>query len=291
MTYSDLRIDPAILQVIRFALAEDIGREDVTTTACIPEKSYSRAQYLAKQQAVIAGLPIVEAVLREVDSNIVFSARIADGDEVSPGEAFAFVHGQSRSLLTAERVSLNFLTRLSGIATQTRACVRAIAGTPAQIIDTRKTTPGLRILEKYAVRAGGGKNHRFGLDDGILIKDNHIMACGGVVPAIRNARARAHHLLAIEVECDTLDQVREALPEHPAAILLDNMSIEQLREGVALIRSSDERIRIEASGSMGVNPERLRAVAETGVDFISIGALTHSAPHCDISLDFLPTEV
>ena len=234
---------------------------------------------------MIAGLEVAAEVFRAVDATLHLELLVADGAAVTPDTRVARIEGNARSILTAERTALNFLGRLSGIATLTARCVAAIAGTNAAIIDTRKTTPGLRALEKYAVRVGGGRNHRFALDDGILIKDNHIAAAGGIGPAIAGAKKGAPHLLKIEVECETLEQVGEALAAGADVILLDNMNVGQQREAVAVIRQHDARILIEASGNIGTNPERLAAVAATGVDVISLGALTHSAPNFDLSLE------
>ena len=217
-----------------------------------------------------------------LDSALRFSAQRRDGDQIQAGEALARVEGNARAILAAERVALNLLGRLSGVATLTRAYVDAVAGTGAKIVDTRKTTPGLRMLEKYAVRCGGGVNHRFGLDDAILIKDNHVAAAGGVGRALERAKALAGHLVNIEIEIDSLDQLDEALPYRPDVIMLDNFSLADLSEAV---RRVDGRVRLEASG--GVNLQTVRAIAETGVDVISVGALTHSAPVLDIGLDSL----
>jgi nicotinate-nucleotide pyrophosphorylase (carboxylating) len=271
------------------ALAEDIGRGDVTTIACIPETAQARGSFVARRGGYIAGLPLVALVYQQIEPQVTVKTLVADGTVVPAGTALADLAGSARSLLTGERVALNFLGRLSGIATITARCVAAIEGTGAHIIDTRKTTPGLRALEKYAVRMGGGRNHRFGLDDGILIKDNHIVASGGISSAVTNARAHAHHLLRIEVECDTLAQVGEALDAGVSSILLDNMPPDQLAEAVGIIRAARPETVIEASGGMGTDPEKLRAVAATGVDLISIGALTHSATNLDVALDFLPS--
>ncbi len=270
------------------ALAEDIGRGDVTTLACIPATARARGRIVARHGGCIAGLPLVAEVFHQVDPQVTVEALVADGAMVVAGTALADLAGSARSLLTGERVALNFLGRLSGVATITARCVAAVEGTGAHIVDTRKTTPGLRVLEKYAVRMGGGRNHRFGLDDGILIKDNHIIASGGIAAAVANARDHAHHLLRIEVECDTLAQVREALDAGVSAILLDNMAPDQLAEVVRITRAARPDTVIEASGGMGTDPERLRAVAAAGVDLISIGALTHSAANLDVALDFLP---
>lgn len=277
-----LLIDPAL---IARALEEDIGFGDVTTLSTVPAERTLTATMLARQHGVIAGLEVAATVFRAVDPTLHLEMLVDDGAAVTPDARVMRIVGSARSILTAERTALNFLGRLSGIATLTARCVAAIAGTRAAIIDTRKTTPGLRTLEKYAVRVGGGRNHRFGLDDGILIKDNHIAAAGGVGPAIAGARRHAPHLLKIEVECETLEQVREALAAGADVILLDNMNVGQQREAVTAIRQHDLRILIEASGNIGTNPERLAAVAATGVDFISLGALTHSAPNFDLSLE------
>lgn len=270
------------------ALAEDIGRGDVTTLACVPESATASGHILARRAGVIAGLPIVAEVFRQVDSRIVVELLVPDGARVAPGERVLVFAGPARGVLTGERVALNFLGRLSGIATLAAACAAAVAGTRAQIVDTRKTTPGLRAVEKYAVRMGGGANHRFGLDDGILIKDNHIVASGGIAAAVTAARQSAHHLLRVEVECDTVDQVHAALAAEADAILLDNMPPEIMAACVLLIRARRPETIIEASGNIGTDPDRLRAVAATGVDLISLGALTHSAPALDLSLEFVP---
>ncbi len=277
-----LQIDPTL---ITRALAEDIGFGDITTFCTVPTERAMTATIIARQPGVIAGLEVAAAVFRAVDASLHIELLAADGAHVTPDTRVACLAGKAHSILTAERTALNFLGHLSGIATLTAHCVAAVAGTRAAIIDTRKTTPGLRALEKYAVRVGGGRNHRFGLDDGILIKDNHIAAAGGIGPAIASARRSAPHLLKIEVECETLEQVHEALAAGADVILLDNMSLSQQREAVALIRQHDVRILIEASGGIGTNAERLAAVAATGVDFISLGALTHSAPNFDLSLE------
>jgi nicotinate-nucleotide pyrophosphorylase (carboxylating) len=233
-------------------------------------------------------LPLAQRIFAALDSTVTFEALVADGDAVEAGATLAQISGEARALLTAERVALNFLGRLSGIATLTSHCVAAVKDTRAQIVDTRKTTPGLRALEKYAVRMGGGRNHRAGLDDGVLIKDNHIAAAGGVHTAILRAREHASHLLRIEVECEDEQQVSDAVESGADAILLDNMPIERLRANVEWIRAHAPRTIIEASGAIGTDPARLAAVAATGVDLISLGALTHSAPNFDVSLEFDP---
>jgi nicotinate-nucleotide pyrophosphorylase (carboxylating) len=272
--------------LIARALEEDIGFGDLTTLATVPAEQTIVATIITRQQGVVAGLDIAAAVFQSVDAGLHIEQFVADGTTVNPNDRLMRIEGSARSILTAERTALNFLGRLSGIATLTAACVAAVAGTRAAIIDTRKTTPGLRALEKYAVRMGGGRNHRFALDDGILIKDNHIAAAGGVGVAIARARQHAPHLLKIEVECETLEQVHEALDAGADVILLDNMSIGQQKEAVAVIRQRDARVLIEASGNIGTHPERLAAEAATGVDFISLGALTHSAPNFDVSLEY-----
>jgi nicotinate-nucleotide pyrophosphorylase (carboxylating) len=280
---------PGVSNIVAQALAEDIGRGDVTTDACISADTLVTAHIVSRADGVIAGISVVKEVFRQIDEQIQVTPKIADGTAVPPNKEVVIIKGPARGILTGERVALNFIGRLSGIATITSRCVAATKGTKANIVDTRKTTPGLRILEKYAVRMGGGRNHRIGLDDGILIKDNHIVASGGITNAITNARNYAHHLLSIEVECESLEQVREALSAHVHAILLDNMSISLLKDAVSLIRASAPNTIIEASGNVGTDPAKIRAVAETGIDLISIGALTHSAPVLDLSLEFLTT--
>jgi nicotinate-nucleotide pyrophosphorylase (carboxylating) len=282
--YSPL-FDP---NLIRRALAEDIGRGDVTTEATVPADVPATARIVAREAGVVAGLPLAQRVFAALDPAVRFEAQVTDGDRVEAGATLARITGAARALLTAERVALNFLGRLSGVATLTSRCVAAVEGTRAQIVDTRKTTPGLRALEKYAVRMGGGRNHRAGLDDGVLIKDNHIAAAGGVRPAILRAHAHASHLLRIEVECEDDGQVSDAIESGADAILLDNMSPERLRANVEWIRTHAPTTVIEASGGIGTDPARLAAVAAAGVDLISLGALTHSAPNFDVSLEFDP---
>jgi nicotinate-nucleotide pyrophosphorylase (carboxylating) len=271
---------------IRHALAEDGAESDITTLSTVPEGQQAEASIIARQEGVIAGFEVAIATFRELDPRIAVERLTKDGDAVHAGKVLARLSGPARSLLSAERVAMNFLGHLSGIATVTAQCVRAVEGTRARILDTRKTTPGLRSLEKEAVRLGGGQNHRFGLNDGVLIKDNHIKAAGGIAEAVRAARQMAPHLLKIEVECETLAEVQEALDAGADVVLLDNMAVELMREAVELVRRTDPRVLIEASGNIGTNPARLAAVAATGVDFISLGALTHSAPTFDVSLEF-----
>ena len=273
-------------ELVRRALAEDVGRGDVTTQATIAPGTRSRARFVARQAGVVAGLPIAALTFALLDPAVEFETLTPDGSSVAAGDTLARVTGDAAALLTGERTALNFLGRLSGIATQAAQCVAALAGTRARIVDTRKTTPGLRLLEKYAVRMGGASNHRAGLDDGILIKDNHIAAAGSLTLAVQRARAHASHLLKIEVECDSEEQAREAIAAGADAILLDNMTPDQLRRAVALIREQAPAITIEASGAIGTDPAKLAAVAATGVDLISLGALTHSAPNFDVGLDF-----
>jgi nicotinate-nucleotide pyrophosphorylase (carboxylating) len=273
-------------ELVRRALAEDIGRGDVTTEATIPPDTRATGRILAREAGVIAGLPVAELAFRLLDQAVIFEPVARDGAHIAAGETLARLAGDARVLLTGERTALNFLGRLSGIATLTAGCVAAVAGTRARIVDTRKTTPGLRTLEKYAVRMGGGHNHRAGLDDGILIKDNHLAAAGGVRPAIERVRASTQHLLRIEVECETEEQVTDAVEAGAEVILLDNMPPERLRANVAWIRTHAPRTLVEASGGIGTDPARLAAVAATGVDLISLGALTHSAPNLDVSLEF-----
>ena len=273
----DLLVEP----VIRLALTEDLGRAgDLTSLACVPPDARLRVSWTARQPGVLAGLACARLALHALAPDARFETLVEDGQRVGAGQALARADAPARAILSSERTGLNLMGRLSGIATLTRAYVEAVAGTGARITDTRKTTPGLRHLEKYAVRCGGGVHHRFGLDDAILIKDNHVAACGGVRPALERARAAAGHLVKIELEVDSLDQLREALPLAPDVIMLDNFSLEDLRAAVALAAG---RVILEASG--GVRLETVRGIAETGVQVISVGALTHSAPGLDIGLD------
>jgi nicotinate-nucleotide pyrophosphorylase (carboxylating) len=273
--------DALIAPVVRAALAEDLGRAgDVTSQACVPADARLKAQFVVRKGGVIAGLACARLAVLELDSAASFEIHVPDGEQVQAGTVLATVEANARALLSAERTALNLLGRLSGVATLTRAYVDAIEGTGAKIVDTRKTTPGLRALEKYAVRCGGGVNHRFGLDDAILIKDNHIAACGSVAEAVRRAKAFAGHLMKVEVEIDSLDQLEDALRHGPDVVMLDNFSLADLAEAV---RRAGGRAVLEASG--GVNLETVRAIAETGVDVISVGALTHSVSVLDIGLD------
>jgi nicotinate-nucleotide pyrophosphorylase (carboxylating) len=276
---------PASLLVepmVRAALEEDLGRAgDVTSELTIPADQAATAQLRARKPGRVAGLICAEAAFRLVDPRISFQTALPDGSEASAGAVLATVSGPARSLLTAERVALNFLGPLSGTATATAALVKAVEGTKARIACTRKTLPGLRLLQKYAVRCGGGFNHRFGLDDAVMIKDNHVQAAGGITAAVRRLRAGLGHMVKMEVEVDSLVQLEEALAEGVDTILLDNMSAEDLRRAVAMTHG---RAVLEASGNVMLST--VRAIAETGVDYISSGAITHSAPNLDIGLDF-----
>jgi nicotinate-nucleotide pyrophosphorylase (carboxylating) len=268
--------------LVRGALLEDLGRAgDLTTDLIVPLEVSARAALVARESGVVAGLDLAKLAFELIDPKIAVEVAANDGTVVAPGDGIARISGPARGILTAERTALNFLGHLSGIASVTASIVAAVHGTKAKIVCTRKTTPGLRAVEKYAVRAGGGANHRFGLDDALLIKDNHVAIAGGVAPALRRARAGVGHLVKIEVEVDTLDQLREALGEGADAVLLDNMSLEMLAEAVAIV---DGRAITEASGR--VTPKSAPSIAATGVDLISIGWLTHSAPVLDIGLDF-----
>ncbi len=274
------------VELIKLALEEDGAYADVTTLSTVSDEQESKARMLARQAGVVVGMAIAAEAFRLLDERISVEILVEEGASVQAGESLLELHGSSRAILSAERVALNFMGRLSGIATLTARCVQAVEGTQVRILDTRKTTPGLRSLEKMAVQLGGGQNHRFGLNDGVLIKDNHIKAAGGIALAVSAARKMAPHLLKIEVECETLAEVQQALEAEADVVLLDNMGIEMTRRAVEFIRQQAPRVLIEASGNIGSNQDRLAAVAATGVDFISLGALTHSAPNFDISLEF-----
>ena len=273
-----IQIEP----IVRAALAEDIRAGDITTETTVPADVRAEAVIVSKQPGVVAGLDVAALAFALLDPTTEFRAEVRDGDAVEAGRRVASVAGRAQVLLTGERVALNFLQRLSGVATRTRRFVDLVAGTKATIVDTRKTTPGLRLLEKYAVRAGGGRNHRYALDDAILIKDNHIVAAGGITAAVRRARERAGHTTAIEVETTNRREVEEALAAGAGILLLDNMTVDQMRECVALIAG---RAVTEASG--GVDESTVRAIAETGVDLISVGALTHSVTALDLSMNIV----
>jgi nicotinate-nucleotide pyrophosphorylase (carboxylating) len=277
-------LSPHLDRLIDLALEEDLGPGDVTTQALIPPELQGEAQIRAKETLVVAGLPVAARVFQKLDAALVWAADLDEGQEAAPGQVLARLTGPVAAILTGERVALNFLQHLSGIATFTRRMVAQVAGSGAVLVDTRKTTPGWRVLEKYAVRLGGGRNHRLGLYDGVLIKNNHLAAVGSISAAVRQARERAHHLLEIEVEVTDLKGLREALEAGADLILLDNMDDATLRRAVELARG---RAKLEASGSM--TRERLPQAAATGVNFISVGALTHSAPAVDIHLRLVKT--
>ena len=268
--------------LVRVALLEDLGRAgDLTTDAVVPIGHQATALVIARQQGIVAGLDLARLAFELIDPTIEMHVEHNDGAVVRPGDVIATLSGPARGILTAERVALNFLCRLSGIATATASVVAAVQGHKAKIVCTRKTTPGLRSIEKYAVRVGGGSNHRFGLDDAVLIKDNHVAIAGGVTEALKRAKRGVGHLVKIELEVDTLDQLCEALDQGIDAVLLDNMSPDDLREAVAMVAG---RAVTEASGR--IKPATARSVAATGVDLISIGWLTHSVGILDIGLDF-----
>jgi nicotinate-nucleotide pyrophosphorylase (carboxylating) len=278
-----LELPPFLVErAVAAALEEDLGQAgDITTDPIIPAHATAEAEVVARKDGVIAGLDLAAASFKALDPDAQFVAGVADGAHATAGARIARIQGKARALLSAERVALNYLGHLSGIATLTAAYVAAIEGTKARIACTRKTTPGLRAFEKYAVRAGGGINHRFGLYDAVLVKDNHIAAAGGLAQALAKLRARTGHLVKVEVEVDTLDQLCEALHFPIDAVLLDNMDVATLKKAVALVNG---RVLTEASG--GVNLETVRKIAETGVDLISVGALTHSAPRLDLALEW-----
>ena len=268
-------------KIIELALEEDIGSGDITTLSTIPENTTAHGRFIAKQDTVICGIDVAKKVFHKIDSSVVFTAYFKDGDSVKIGDVIAEVDGNARSMLTAERCALNIMQRLSGVAQRTAECVEMVKGTKAKIADTRKTTPGMRALEKYAVRIGGGTNHRYNLADGVLIKDNHIAAAGSITAAVKNARSIIPHTLKIEVEVETFDQLNEAIEAGADIIMLDNMSNEDMAQAVKICNG---RAMLEASGNM--DRRNLYDVAQTGVDIISIGALTHTIKAADISLKF-----
>ncbi len=294
--------DDACRRLVEIALDEDLGPVrsplegrvgDLTSQAFISEQQAGSAAFVARTAGVVAGLPAAAIVLAEVGGAVGLRTLIGDGKRVQPGDRIATVAGPMRLILTAERTALNFLQRLSGVATLTQRYVDAVAGLRAQVLDTRKTTPGWRVLEKYAVRCGGGKNHRMGLYDGVLVKDNHLAALGGGADAFRRLREELDRSgfwgdrpVPLEIEVDRLDQLDGAFACRPDVVLLDNMTLEMLREAVRLRTAHAPKVLLEASG--GVNLDTIRAIAETGVDRISVGALTHSAPALDIALDYGP---
>jgi len=270
-----------IERIVRTALEEDIGLGDITTEATVEKGVMARAELVAKEDFVLAGIDVAAQVFAELDREVDFEKLKQDGEKVVRGEVLAWIRGEARSLLQGERVALNLLQRMSGIASMTSRFVAEVSGTNAVVVDTRKTAPGLRVLDKYAVRMGGGRNHRTSLYDGVLIKENHVAAAGGIAAAISRARKRISHVLKVEIETRNLDEVREALDAGADVILLDNMSLAELREAVELIA---DRAITEASG--GVSLETIREIAETGVDVISVGSLTHSCSAADISMLF-----
>ena len=272
--------------LIRLALEEDIGTGDRTTLATIPADSVCRAHVLAKSDVVVAGMPYFRRVFECLDPKVEVQGIVEEGQRVETGTSIAELQGPTRSILTGERVALNILQRLTGVATMTRRYAEALNGTSTKVVDTRKTTPGMRTMQKYAVRIGGGSNHRFGLDSGILVKDNHIAACGSLTLAVERVRKESPHLLRIEVETKTLAEVDEAISCGADVILLDNMSLDLLKDAVGRVKSSGKAILTEASGN--VTLARIRMLAGTGVDFISVGALTHSVTAADLSLKVLP---
>jgi nicotinate-nucleotide pyrophosphorylase (carboxylating) len=282
-----MELDPGLIYAYASDfLKEDLGRGDVTTAATVRSGARGRGRFLAKQDLVLCGLEMAEAVFAALDSNIQLESRAYDGEQIKAGVEFARIEGPAGILLMGERVALNVLQRLSGVATLTKKFVEQTSGTQARIVDTRKTTPGLRALEKYAVAVGGAHNHRFGLDDGVLIKDNHIALAGGVRRAVEMARQSAPHLMKIEVEVTNRAQLNEAIAARADVIMLDNMTVEEIKSSVALIREQSPGVLIEVSG--GITLETVRGFAEAGVDLISVGALTHSATAVDISLKIAP---
>lgn len=273
-----------IKKIVESALSEDIGVGDITTTYIVPDNLVATGVIIAEEDIVLAGIRVAEEVFRALDPEVAFGALAVDGDSIKAGSHIARLYGNARALLTGERVALNLLQRLSGIATLSRKFKEAVNGLPVRIVDTRKTTPGLRILEKYAVRAGGCWNHRYGLFDGVLIKENHIALTQGISMAISSVKKHVPHTMKIEVEVSNMEEVREAVSGGADIILLDNMDIQMMQEAVSIIREyRDRNILIEASG--GMNPDRVREVASTGVDIISAGALIHSAVWANISMD------
>ena len=271
-----------VRKLIRLAIEEDLASGDVTSEAVVAADAMAEAEIVARQSLILCGVEVARAVFSEVDSGVLFEPCLKDGQRAAGGEVVARVSGFARSLLAAERPALNFLQRLSGVASHVACFVERLSSYSARIVDTRKTTPGWRALEKYAVRCGGGHNHRFNLGDGVLIKDNHVLAAGGVAASVRAAKAHAHHLLKVEVECQRLEEVVEAIAAGADGVLLDNMSPALVAEAVALCAG---RVFTEASG--GLQLDSIEAYAATGVDYLSVGSLTHSAVAADLALDFL----
>lgn len=272
-------------RIIHHALEEDLGWGDVTTDSTIPSDTLIDGSFIAKQQGVVSGINVCKRVFEILDPTIMFEILIEDGSQVQKGETIAKISGLARNILKGERVSLNLLQRMSGIATAASKYAEAVQGTAAKVVDTRKTAPGLRILDKYSVQIGGCHNHRFNLSDLVLIKDNHIKAAGGITPAVQAAKSKLSHALKIEVEVETLEQLQEALQAGADIIMLDNMSLDMMREAV---KQACGKALLEASGNVLLEGDRsIRAIAETGVDIISVGALTHSVTAMDISLRFV----
>lgn len=281
--YNHLLNIPALEGQIRDWLQEDIGSGDMTTMATIPLDHQSKGILHVKESGILAGIPVAEAVFRVVDPSLSFQAMQQDGDYIAQGTVLVEVTGSTRSILTGERLALNLMQRLSGIATRTREYVDALEGLPARLVDTRKTTPGHRALEKYAVRVGGGHNHRFGLYDAVMIKDNHIKGAGGIAQAVSAARSLIPHTMKIEVEVEDFEQLKQAMEAGADIIMLDNMSTSHMREAVQFMKAEKPHILVEASGN--VNLQTIKSIAETGVDVISVGRLTYSVQALDISLD------
>lgn len=271
--------------IVAQALCEDIGHGDITTSLCVSDDTKGRAVVVAKEDCVVAGIFVAQEAFLQCDNDCSFPMALHEGARANSGDVVMEIYGRLSAILQAERVALNFLQRLCGIATLTRHFVEKIDGIPCRLVDTRKTTPGLRVLEKYAVRTGGGFNHRYGLSDGILIKDNHIAACGSIKEAMSKVRASCPHTLKVEIEVTTLDELKEAIEAGADVVLLDNMDVKTLTEAVAMARRLKHEIILEASG--GVCLENIRDVAGTGVDIVSVGALTHSARAVDLSLRVL----
>ncbi len=278
-----MNISPVIEAFLKKALHEDIGKGDITTLAVVPKEHLSLASLTARESFVLAGLPFTEKIFKLVDKRLRFIKSKSDGERIKKGALIVQVKGRTRSLLTAERTALNLLQRMSGIATLTDRYIKCLKGLPVKITDTRKTTPGLRFFEKYSVRVGGGYNHRFGLFDAILIKDNHIIAAGDIKKAVKLARGNTSNFHKIEVETKNITEIKEALDTGVDTIMLDNMSVKQIRRAVEIIRNYNPDVIIEASGNMKL--DNIRSVAEAGVDMISVGALTHSAGGVDISMN------
>ncbi len=269
-----------IEEVVRRALSEDVGKGDLTTNALVPEYYQAQGVIYSKAKGILAGIAVAERTFYQLDPEVKIKWELMDGSELVPGTVVARIKGAGRALLTGERVALNFLQRLSGIATFTKGLCEMLKGSKTRLVDTRKTTPGLRLLEKYAVRIGGGNNHRLGLDDGVLIKDNHIKVAGSITKAVQSARASIPHTIKIEVEVESLEQLQEALDVGAEIIMLDNMLLEMMKEAVEITAG---RALLEASG--GITEESIKNVAKTGVDLISVGAMTHSVKALDLSID------